>query len=194
MHFLELIPSKGNWTEGGTVQQEPCWGGGRNQLLLVSYRSKASQTPAPLLMGPINFWGLDLGDSLWDVPLGSWGSIYIESTTTLRDWGFPSPPSRYWKSLKEATWTTGGLTPSLRSANPLNSGLVLPQGWRYTPSPYLPSPWSPSKAQATGKPNSDLRAGHCPWSLRHPWPLTGLHLPYFARTQTTSYKSSGLGA
>lgn len=81
MHFLEFIPSRRNWTEGGTIQQEPCWGGGKNRLLLVSHRSKASQIPTSPLPGPIHFWGLDLGDDLWDVPLGSWGWIYVEYTT-----------------------------------------------------------------------------------------------------------------
>lgn len=84
MHFLESIPSRGNWTEGGTTQEKPCWGGGRDQLLPVSHESKDNEILTPPLLQPINIWGHDFRDVPWDVPLGSQNWLYVEYLTTLR--------------------------------------------------------------------------------------------------------------
>lgn len=133
-------------------------------MLLISHDSKASQIPAPLLLGPIHFSGLDLGDSLWDVPLGSWSWIYMESTTTLRLRDpFPTPRDTR-KGSKKPLRQLGGLSSSLKPSKPLSSGLVLPQGWRICPLPTPPFSLVPK--QSLGHRKTKFRFGGWPLPLK----------------------------
>lgn len=76
------------------------------------------------------------GSSLWVPGVGSMWNIPQQTQKTQTEGPLPLPQVTG-KASKEASWTTGGLSHSLRPVKSLISGLALTQGWRICP---LPSP------------------------------------------------------